>query len=127
MELIVIEHPVTDGGSLPALYAGTIFRSLPFAWEIRTLVDWSVQPTALTIFMWFKCEDIYSGLISVRADFMWRRMLVRGQELPAYSKLLNGVMPVLLLLLTLLGPLIYFSDINPINSHNSVTRAEVRL
>ena len=54
MELVVIEHPVTGDPSLPFLYAGIIFRALPFAWEIRTFVDWTVQPTALTVFMWFK-------------------------------------------------------------------------
>jgi hypothetical protein len=55
MELIVIEHTVTgDAASLPSLYTGIFFRALPFAWEIRTFVDWTVTPTALTAFMWFK-------------------------------------------------------------------------
>ena len=54
MELVVVEHPVTGDASLAALYLGILFRALPFAWEIRTFVDWTVQPTALTVFMWFK-------------------------------------------------------------------------
>lgn len=41
-----------------------------------------------------------------------RRGLTRGAELPVRTKLLNGVAPVALLVLTLVGPLVYFSDIN---------------
>jgi hypothetical protein len=41
-----------------------------------------------------------------------RRRLIRGAELPWGTKLLNGLAPVVLLVLTLVGPLIYFSDIN---------------
>jgi len=127
MELIVVEHPMTDSLSLFRIYCGIFFRSIPFVWEIRTLIDWSVQPTALTMFMWLKCEDIYSGLASVRVDMTWRRMYERGVEMPLSSKLFSGVTPVLLLLLTIVGPLIYFSDINPIKSENYVERAEAHL
>ena len=62
-----------------------------------------------------RCEDIYAGLVSVQADMTWRRMLTRGVELPLRTKLISGVMPVVLLVLTLVGPLIYFSDINVSN------------
>jgi len=48
-----------------------------------------------------RCEDIYAGLVSVQADMTWRRMMVRGAQLPLKTKLLSGVTPVLLLVSTL--------------------------
>ena len=35
---------MTDSLSLFRIYCGIFFRSIPFVWEIRTLIDWSAIP-----------------------------------------------------------------------------------
>ena len=54
---------------LPTSYCGYLqgFMALPFLWETRVALDWTFTPeTSLTLQMWFKLEDIYTGLCSVR-------------------------------------------------------------
>ena len=35
---------------------------MPFLWEARAFVDWTVETTSLDIWSWMKLEDIYAGL-----------------------------------------------------------------
>ena len=35
---------------------------VPFLWEARAFVDWTVETTSLDIWSWMKLEDIYAGL-----------------------------------------------------------------
>ena len=137
--------------------------AIPFLWELRAILDWTVETTpltppvhtscshlsvhtscshlcahpphhssslqvettSLTLFAWLKVEDIYAGLCAVRADMASRRRYVRGKKQPLLDRVTQGCLFTTVLLVIVLGPLLLFSNANPItNSHlvKSATR-----
>jgi hypothetical protein len=49
----------------PAWWVGTfyhIYRAIPFVFELRTLLDWSCNPTVLFFNEWLKLEDIWAKM-----------------------------------------------------------------
>ena len=50
--------------------------AIPFLWELRAILDWTVETTSLSLFEWLKLEDVYAGLCAVRADMNSRRRRV---------------------------------------------------
>lgn len=51
----------------------TIYRVLPFVYELRTVLDWSCANTALMLYDWLKLEDIYASLYIVTCDLKLNR------------------------------------------------------
>lgn len=42
------------------------YQMIPFLTEARTLLDWICIKTSLTLYEWFKMEDIYSDMFSIK-------------------------------------------------------------
>jgi len=40
----------------------SIYRAIPFVYELRTLLDWICTPTTLIFFNWLTVEDIKTEL-----------------------------------------------------------------
>lgn len=59
-------------GVLYKLQLFKAFLQIPFLWEIRAILDWTVAHTSLELFSFLKLEDIYAGLCLVRADMLYR-------------------------------------------------------
>jgi len=56
MPLIIREHPLTDSGVRLNAYLFNGYMALPFLWELRTALDWTVEPTSLDLFRTLKLE-----------------------------------------------------------------------
>jgi hypothetical protein len=50
----------------PVPYSNPSFRGIPFVYEIRVLLDWTITKTTLTLYEWLKFEDIFSELFLVK-------------------------------------------------------------
>ena len=127
LPLIPTEHPLTGAPDLYRYYVHVVGMSFPFLWEMRTSLDWTVSPTSLSLFEWLKLEDIYVGLVSVRAAMAFKRMYPLGAKRGLGSKLGTGALFVALVLLLILGPMFVFSSANPISEPNLVKSASLRL
>ena len=46
---------------------------MPFAYELRTLLDWTCAATALTWYQWLKLEDVRSALYLEQCRLYFRR------------------------------------------------------
>jgi hypothetical protein len=91
-----------------------VFRGVPFLYELKALLDWSVTPTTLTLVDWFKLEDIRASLYNRQCDLLMRGMHRRvGQAQPALPKFLMGFALFLAVLALLWTPLLAFSSSNP--------------
>jgi hypothetical protein len=64
-------------------------QAIPFVYELRALLDWSCTATTLSLFDWFKLEDINTSLyfVAVTRDGRERRRL--GERQPRYLKFLQ--------------------------------------
>uniref|UniRef100_A0A7S3WFA5 Piezo THU9 and anchor domain-containing protein n=2 Tax=Emiliania huxleyi TaxID=2903 RepID=A0A7S3WFA5_EMIHU len=127
MPLIPTEHPLTGSAGLSRYYLHLAAMSFPFLWEMRTSLDWTVARTSLSLFEWLKLEDIYAGLVSVRATMAFKLRSPRGAQRTVETKLGTGALFVAAVLLLILGPMFVFSSANPISEANLVRSAQVRL
>eukprot|EP00899_Mesostigma_viride_P028416 jgi/Mesvir1/875/Mv26589-RA.1 len=105
-----------------------LYRALPFVYELRTVLDWACTPSALTLYDWFKLEDVCVSLFLVRCDARLSRERRRlGDKQPRHSKLLVGGGVFFLLLAALWLPLLLFSTGNPTNLPNPVTSVHMSI
>ena len=126
MPLIPTEHPLTGSAGLSRYYLHLAAMSFPFLWEMRTSLDWTVARTSLSLFEWLKLEDIYAGLVSVRATMAFKLRSPRGAQRTVETKLGTGALFVAAVLLLILGPMFVFSSANPISEANLVRSAQAR-
>lgn len=106
-----------------------ITRSIPFLFELKSLIDWTTTKTALPLYDWMKNEDVFSDLYKRKCDVEYYRGMKRkvGDRQPLSSKLFSGVLLLGFLLLVLFLPLIYYSSLNPTLASNSVSAISVRV
>ena len=91
-----------------------VFRGVPFLYELKALLDWSVTRTTLTLVDWLKLEDIRASLYNRECDLLMRGIgRVPGEAQPALSKGLLGFGLFLVVLALLWTPLLAFSSTNP--------------
>lgn len=86
---------------------------MPFLYEIKSILDWTFTPTALSLEQWLKLEDIYKNLYIVKRDMQERLQDHKfGEERSLFDKICKGFLLVLLLLFIILFPILVFSDMN---------------
>ena len=127
MPLILREHPLSDSGDKLSSWLSKGYMAVPFLWELRAAVDWTVDATSLDLFTTLKLEDIYIGLCAVRDNMNVRKMYARGARQPFADKLTYGVLFVLALLAILLGPLLLFSSASILSQPNPLVGASLVL
>eukprot|EP01128_Nolandella_sp_AFSM9_P005065 TRINITY_DN2396_c0_g1_i1.p1 TRINITY_DN2396_c0_g1~~TRINITY_DN2396_c0_g1_i1.p1 ORF type:complete len:1291 (+),score=246.92 TRINITY_DN2396_c0_g1_i1:307-4179(+) len=100
----------TKDPSIVVLILFFAYKALPFVYELRVLIDWTVTPTTLTLFEWLKMEDIFANLFMVKCRIEFDRVTVRniGEEIPWYVKVGMGVGITLVFIALLFVPLFLF-------------------
>eukprot|EP00002_Diphylleia_rotans_P034972 TRINITY_DN7580_c0_g2_i2.p1 TRINITY_DN7580_c0_g2~~TRINITY_DN7580_c0_g2_i2.p1 ORF type:complete len:2095 (-),score=426.44 TRINITY_DN7580_c0_g2_i2:1764-8048(-) len=106
--------PYTGGQFLMSRYSKiwslifTVYRAIPFVFELRTLLDWICIDTSLTLNEFFKLEDIYGNLYLRKCDLIQKEKdaLPPGTKQPSSEKFFTGVVMFVLLALLVWFPLI---------------------
>lgn len=105
-----------------------IFRSLPFLYEITSIIDWTFTTTSLDIFQWFKMEDAYCNLYTTKAEMNNRKMNHKiGQKRKILEKCQYGCVFLLMLLIIILLPIFLFSNLNPAVELNNLTSGTYKI
>ncbi|XP_024535480.1 piezo-type mechanosensitive ion channel homolog isoform X3 [Selaginella moellendorffii] len=105
-----------------------IYRSLPFLFELRCVLDWSCTTTSLSMYDWLKLEDIYASLFLVQCDNkLAREKHQLGQKRSIWVKFTNGVCLFLLLICVIWAPMLIYSSGNPTNFVNEITEAHFEI
>jgi len=102
-----------------------IYSVVPFLHELRVLTDWTVSETSLDFFMWMKLEDAQHNLYRTHVDMEFRAEIPPGSKRGAFEKITQGLCVLSILLAILLGPLWYFSSLNPVVRENPVVFGEL--
>eukprot|EP00658_Telonema_sp_P-2_P043723 TRINITY_DN31614_c0_g1_i1.p1 TRINITY_DN31614_c0_g1~~TRINITY_DN31614_c0_g1_i1.p1 ORF type:complete len:193 (-),score=43.53 TRINITY_DN31614_c0_g1_i1:86-664(-) len=89
------------------LYGYTVYKAVPFLFELRVLLDWMCTDTALSFLDWFKLEDIHGQLFVNKSNRRFeaeddRKM---GDIQPRWMRLLLGGLIVFGLIILLGGGL----------------------
>jgi hypothetical protein len=103
------------------------YKAIPFIWEMKVIIDWTVTSTCLDLFQWFKLDDVYNTLYynQVQAEQRKERPEFRSREL--WEKVLQGFCFALLLILVILAPILLFSGINPIMVKNPIKSGQLTI
>lgn len=54
--------PFIRDTSFLTVWAFRLYKALPFLWEMKVIVDWTVTTTCLDLFQWFKLDDAFNYL-----------------------------------------------------------------
>ena len=99
------------------------YKAIPFLYELKLTIDWTITPTSLDIFKWIKFESVYDLLFMTHCTMRQEKFREVGEKIGFLEKSSFGGIVFVIILIILLGPLIIFSNLNPTNSHNNVTGA----
>lgn len=119
--------PFTTGVGTLHWFGNAIYRSIPFLFEMRVLLDWTCSRTALKIYAWLTIEDVHRELYDRFYDIGhsdWTNPR-RGMNYPLLVKAYTGVLGFASILLILFFPLMYYSTFNPNLRPNSISSVHV--
>ncbi|KAL0225922.1 hypothetical protein P9112_013246 [Eukaryota sp. TZLM1-RC] len=108
-------------------YGYQAFRVIPFLYEMKCLLDWSLTTTALEFNYWMRIEDIYSSLFLIKCRRLSTAKRGRnfGDPQPKFDKFSQGFLLFFGLTLLLCLPLILFSSANPVSKPNPIQQASI--
>ena len=105
------------------------WRGIPLMREMRSIFNWICSETSLDVFMWLQMDDLYATLAIVKFNMSYRdrdRETLSGKKRqPFLWKFVFGWLIFVLLLFFLLGPIFFFSQINPVTAPNPVLQSSV--
>eukprot|EP00659_Diplonema_papillatum_P005968 gene5968-9163_t len=111
----------------------TVYRSIPFLFEFRVLLDWTVTRTSLKLAYWFKLEDIMHQIhlcLIDKADTKRLQKQLDTQRTRAYPlsyKCTSGVGMLVALIVVLFFPLVYYSSLGPDLTDNYIEEAVMQV
>ncbi|GBG87247.1 hypothetical protein CBR_g45306 [Chara braunii] len=99
----------------------SIYRGLPFVFELRSVLDWACTTTSLPLYDWLKLEDIYASLFLVQCDLKLSRERHKlGERQEVTTKFCNGCCLFIIIVSIIWLPMLMFSTGNPVNVPNPV-------
>ncbi len=101
-----------------------IYRNVPFLYELRAILDWTITKTSLDLFQWFKLEDAYANLYEVKCDMAQRKERKKIEDRSIMEKFFWGFCFFLFLMFIIILPMILFSSFNPNLKENKVLRGK---
>jgi hypothetical protein len=103
------------------------YKSIPFYYPIKNVVDWTFTQTSLNLFDWFKFENIYDAIFKTyRIRYPIEKKPI-GKRVKKIYKLSIGGITSFILISFLVLPLILFSSLNPTNEQNNIKSAEMKV
>jgi hypothetical protein len=97
-----------------------IVTKVPFVFEIKTALDFSVTKTSLGLFEWFKFEDIYNTFFAAKYAQISSDMKKLGLIRFAFEKFIFGWIALFVFLGIVLAPIFIFSNFNPDSIPNTI-------
>ncbi|CAD5226577.1 unnamed protein product [Bursaphelenchus xylophilus] len=127
--------PLCTGGLLTqnfglissVLYKG--FMNLPFAFELRSAIDWTWTDTAMSLFDFIKFEIFFSNVYMVKCARQMEQNFPtpRGQKKAMTAKHTLGVPVIFLLVIVILSPILVFSLLNSIGQSYAPLKMKIEL
>ena len=72
-------------------FAIRVFKAIPFLYEIKSVIDFSITKTGLDVFQWIKLEDAYITCFLIKAEMTSRKLTKKfGEPTQWYIKLSQG-------------------------------------
>eukprot|EP01063_Lacrimia_lanifica_P034060 TRINITY_DN6218_c0_g1_i1.p1 TRINITY_DN6218_c0_g1~~TRINITY_DN6218_c0_g1_i1.p1 ORF type:complete len:2104 (+),score=632.46 TRINITY_DN6218_c0_g1_i1:250-6561(+) len=107
----------------------TVFRGIPFLYEMRVLLDWACSPTVLAREQWLKLEGFRAEMFTrrVEIDLTKDYQPKPGDRYPKIYKICPGWVIVVLMLVLVFFPLGFYSTFSPALKLNSAKAVEIEI
>ena len=107
--------------------AASLFKMIPFLYEIKNAIDWTFTHTCLDLFQWNKFEAIYDTIFDTYCEKEeWDEKPI-GERVNKTKKFGIGFTLSFGLIFTLIIPLLLFSSLNPTNHINNINKAKINV
>lgn len=110
-----------------ARYIFQIYRAIPFLFELKNFLDWTMTKTSLNLMQWIKLEEIHAYLFFSYGSAKKFRSRKHGKAMSKVKKIFLGGGSVLLIFILILGPMLFFSELNPSLQKNLLTGCEIEI
>lgn len=108
-----------------ALILAQVYVAIPFAVELRCLLDFTFSKTALDIFQFWQLWQYHYELYAAKNGNYSYTYKVLGSPTWIVDKCVFGVLITGIILTLLVGPLWFFSDVGGFVAPNPITKAVV--
>ena len=68
------------------VWAFRLYKAMPFLWEMKVIIDWTVTITCLDLFQWFKLDDAFNYLYQCQVSNDDRKSRKEYAQRPWYEK-----------------------------------------
>lgn len=107
-------------------YQYNTYMAIPFLFELRVFIDWSVTRTSLDVFQWIKLAQIQNDLWYAKSISQWYYSRTVGTRIHWCEKLWMGIIYIVIIIILLIGPLLVFSSaLKDIGNTNPITKASL--
>lgn len=116
----ILGNFVTKGFTMINFTGYKLFMTIPFLFELRTLMDWIWTDTSMTLFDWLKMEDIFANVYQLKCMRQLEEDLPapRGQKKGSLVKYLMGGGMMFGIILLIWFPLALFAFSNAVGEPN---------
>jgi len=97
-----------------------IYRGLPFLWEMKVIIDWTVTNTCLDLFQWFRLDDAFNYVYFNKYQSDQRAERGEYEQRSCFEKFTVGFCFAFGIICLILCPVLLFSGINPIQVENPI-------
>ena len=105
----------------------SLFKNIPFLYEIKNAIDWTFTHTCLDLFQWNKFEAIYDSIFDTYCEKgEWDEKPI-GDRVSKKKKCGMGFTLSFALIFILIIPLLLFSSLNPTNKINNIIDASMSI
>jgi hypothetical protein len=101
--------------------------AIPFAVEVRCLLDFVFNKTALDVFQFWQHFTYHLELYCAKMGNYWYTVKILGSETGVSDKIMFGVSFMIVYLGLLISPIFFFSDYGGFITTNPVKEAEFRV
>ncbi|ETN60225.1 hypothetical protein AND_008154 [Anopheles darlingi] len=116
----ILGNFLTKGFTMANFSGFKLFMTIPFLFELRTLMDWIWTDTSMTLFDWLKMEDIFTNVYQLKCMRHLEEDLPapRGQKKGVMVKYLMGGGMMLGIIFLIWFPLALFAFSNAVGEPN---------
>ena len=104
-----------------------LYRGVPFIWEMKVIIDWTVTHTCLDLFQWFRLDDAFNYVYFNKYQSDNRKRRREFEQRHWTEKFCVGFCFAFGIILLILAPILLFSGINPTLVDNPVKSGAIEL
>lgn len=105
----------------PLAFVGAqVFYGIPFLVELRCLIDHTFSKTALDVFQYWQCFQYHFDMYAAKNGNIWYTQKEIGIKTELPDKCIFGVLFSAVVMLLLVGPMVFFSDLTAFVAINPV-------